>query len=134
MAPLMTLQCQTTNRTACTWEWSRGWPEVGHSPQPLKKISFCSGQGAPPSTTALPKARHVLPMLSLYSVNSVEDVRMWHNKLLAKLPPAWSQVAGPSGAGLSWVVEPKVDGLAMSLLYGKDGKLLRVGVNLQRLW
>ena len=104
----------------------------------------CIGQGAPPPpSSALPKAKHAVPMLSLFSVNSTDEVRSWHKKLTAKLSAldhgsgrgaaAEASSSPPRGKGydldgsaLSWVVEPKVDGLAMSLLYNRDGKLMRV--------
>ncbi|KAG1671906.1 hypothetical protein FOA52_003473 [Chlamydomonas sp. UWO 241] len=82
--------------------------------------------GAPP-TSALPKARHLLPMLSLASVHAAEDARTWHRKLLVKLqklPGGAPAAMGPDGAGLDWVVEPKIDGLAVSLIY-RDGVLAR---------
>ena len=79
----------------------------------------------------LAKVRHLLPMLSLFSVNSPDEVRAWNRKLLARLPEADAATAGPDGSPLDWVIEPKVDGLAVSLLY-KDGKLLRV--SLVGLW
>ena len=70
-------------------------------------------------------------MLSLKSVNSADEVRGWHRKLLAKLPEGRKGEGGAGaddgGAGLAWVVEPKFDGLAVSLLYGRDGLLQRVG-------
>jgi DNA ligase (NAD+) len=64
-------------------------------------------------------------MLSLLSVKSDQEVREWHRKLLGKLIPADSSIAGPSGQALSWMVEPKVDGVALSLLY-RDGQLVQV--------
>ena len=72
-------------------------------------------------------------MLSLFSVNSVDEVRAWHRKLHAKLSavPGAEAAAGPEGEGLGWAVEPKVDGLAVSLLY-EHGRLTRVGVAVGR--
>lgn len=64
-------------------------------------------------------------MLSLFSVNSLDEMMSWHRKLLAKLPAAAAAAARPSGEGLEWMVEPKVDGLAVSLIY-QDGRLVRV--------
>ena len=64
-------------------------------------------------------------MLSLFSVNSSDEVRAWHKKLLAKLPEA--DAGPPDGVARDWVIEPKVDGLAVSLIY-EDGKMLRVSL------
>ncbi|BBN00442.1 DNA ligase (NAD+) [Marchantia polymorpha subsp. ruderalis] len=71
--------------------------------------------GAPPSP-AMPKVQHSVPMLSLASVQKEEELVSWHQRLQQKL--------GPDEISLQWVVEPKVDGLALSLLY-EDGKLVR---------
>ena len=100
--------------------------------RPLPSSSIPKG-AAPTAASALPKARHLLPMLSLFSVNSVDEVRAWHRKLHAKLSavPGAEAAAGPEGEGLGWAVEPKVDGLAVSLLY-EHGRLTRVGVAVGR--
>jgi hypothetical protein len=77
------------------------------------------------ATSGLPKARHLLPMLSLFSVSNQEDAIAWHKRILRKLPYEVANAVGQNGSGLNWIVEPKVDGLAVSLLY-KDGQLARV--------
>src|SRR6266699_1836271 len=49
--------------------------------------------------------RHRLPMLSLDNTYSQEEVRDFVNRVQRLLP----------GEALDWIVEPKVDGLAISL-------------------
>jgi DNA ligase (NAD+) len=51
--------------------------------------------------------RHLVPMLSLDNTYSQEEVREFVNRLQRLLP----------GENLDWVVEPKVDGLAINLRY-----------------
>ncbi|KAG6553935.1 hypothetical protein Mapa_004852 [Marchantia paleacea] len=70
--------------------------------------------GAPPSPAML-KVPHSVPMLSLASVQKEDELVLWHHRLQQKL--------GPDQKSLQWVVEPKVDGLALSLLY-ENGKLV----------
>ncbi|HEY1663394.1 MAG TPA: NAD-dependent DNA ligase LigA [Verrucomicrobiae bacterium] len=60
---------------------------------------------------AFKPARHLLPMLSLDNTYSQEEVRDFVKRLQKLLPDE----------PLDWSVEPKVDGLAMSLRY-EDGK------------
>jgi DNA ligase (NAD+) len=50
---------------------------------------------------------HRTPMLSLDNTYSEEEVREWHARLLKHLP----------GEEIEFIVEPKVDGVAISLLY-----------------
>jgi DNA ligase (NAD+) len=55
------------------------------------------------------QVRHLLPMLSLDNTYSQEDVREFVNRVQKLLPKE----------PLEWLVEPKVDGLAVSLRYEK---------------
>ena len=89
------------------------------------------------------KVRHPSPMLSLDSVNSREDLEAWGRKAELKLAraseddeeearggrqrsssSASSSSSSSSASSSSWVVEPKMDGLALRLEYRK-GKLVR---------
>jgi DNA ligase (NAD+) len=63
--------------------------------------------------------RHLLPMLSLANARTEEELREWEaraRRLLAK--------DGVEEAAIDYVTEPKVDGLAISLVY-EDGVLVR---------
>jgi DNA ligase (NAD+) len=53
---------------------------------------------------------HSIPMLSLSNTYSEEEVKSFHTRLLRLL----------GGAAISYVVEPKIDGLAVSLRYEND--------------
>ena len=67
----------------------------------------------------LVKVRHPLPMLSLANVRSAEELRAWiqrmHNHLARE---------GIEDPEFEYVAEPKIDGLAISLIY-RDGVLER---------
>lgn len=69
--------------------------------------------GAP--ATALPKARHAVPMLSLDNAFTAEELAAWHERI-ARVD------AGVLEAALT--VEVKIDGAALSLTY-EDGVLVR---------
>ncbi len=64
----------------------------------------------------LPKIRHAAPILSLSNAFSVDDLRRWEERNLRLLPP---------NTQLSYVVEPKLDGLTIVLTY--ENGLLRSG-------
>jgi DNA ligase (NAD+) len=68
--------------------------------------------GAPPSATFAP-VRHVVPMLSLDNAFDREELVAWY----ARIEKA---ITDP----VTFVGEPKLDGLAISLLY-EDGRLVR---------
>lgn len=53
------------------------------------------------------KVRHPVPMTSLANGFSEDDVRRWHERSLRLA----------EGAFLDWVVEPKIDGLAVAITY-----------------
>jgi DNA ligase (NAD+) len=62
----------------------------------------------------LPQVEHRLPMLSIENTYSLEDLRKFGQRTAKLLP----------GETIEWVVELKVDGVAVSLVY-EDGALLR---------
>jgi DNA ligase (NAD+) len=57
---------------------------------------------------------HLVPMLSLDNAFSSDDLQAWRNRV----------VKGLGSEDVTFVVEPKMDGLAMSLVY-ENGKLVR---------
>jgi len=67
----------------------------------------------------LEKVRHLQPMLSLANVRSAEELRAWVARMRAHLARE-----GIDDPAFSFVCEPKIDGLAISLLY-RDGVLER---------
>jgi DNA ligase (NAD+) len=74
--------------------------------------------GAEP-VSKLEKVRHLEPMLSLSNARSEEELRAWVERMRNHL--AREGIEDPS---FRFVVEPKVDGFAVSLLY-RDGVLER---------
>ena len=67
----------------------------------------------------LEKVTHLEPMLSLGNVRSEEELRAWVDRMRNHL--AREGIENPA---FSYVVEPKIDGLAISLVY-RDGVLER---------
>jgi DNA ligase (NAD+) len=67
----------------------------------------------------LEKVRHLQPMYSLANARSEEELTAWIDRMRGHL--AREGIADPE---FQYVVEPKVDGLAISLLY-EDGVLVR---------
>ena len=57
------------------------------------------------------KIRHAVPMMSIENTYSIEEIREWVGRCSRLLP----------GAGISFVGELKVDGIASSLLYANGG-------------
>jgi DNA ligase (NAD+) len=91
--------------------------EAAH-PQLVTPDSPTQRVGGEP-VSALEKVRHLQPMLSLANARSEEDLTAWIERMRAHL--AREGIEDPDFA---YVVEPKVDGLAISLLY-EDGVLVR---------
>jgi DNA ligase (NAD+) len=81
-------------------------PALDTSDSPLEEI------GAPPSATFSP-VRHVVPMLSLDNAFARDELAAWYARIERVITEA-----------VSFVGEPKLDGLAISLLY-EDGRLVR---------
>lgn len=63
-------------------------------------------------TPGFRKVEHRFPMLSIQNTYSEEEVADWHRQVTEKVDPA----------DLEYVVELKIDGVALSLIY-EDGKL-----------
>lgn len=61
------------------------------------------------------EVRHLEPLLSLGNVFSVEELRAFDERVRSGLP---------AGSKVEYVMEPKIDGLACSLIY-ENGKLVR---------
>jgi DNA ligase (NAD+) len=68
--------------------------------------------GAPPAAR-FAKVRHAQPMLSLANALDAADLRAWHDRVVRLLG---------ADAPLAYVVEPKIDGLAMAITY-EEGRL-----------
>lgn len=62
------------------------------------------------------KVTHLFPMLSIQNTYSEEEVRDFHRQVTGKIPEA----------ELAYVCEPKIDGVAMSLVY--ENRALALGV------
>jgi DNA ligase (NAD+) len=82
------------------------YPELATTDSPLAEV------GAPPSVTFAP-VRHIVPMLSLDNAFDRAELLAWHARIERV-------ITDPVG----FVGEPKLDGLAVSLLY-EEGRLVR---------
>jgi DNA ligase (NAD+) len=80
--------------------------ELDTSDSPLEEV------GAPPSATFAP-VRHVVPMLSLDNAFDRDEIAAWYARIERVITDP-----------VAFVGEPKLDGLAISLLY-EDGRLVR---------
>ena len=87
-------------------------PELRTPDSPTQRV------GVEP-VSQLQKVRHLEPMLSLGNVRSPDELRAWVTRMRSQLARE-----GIEDARFEYVVEPKVDGLAISLLY-RDGVLER---------
>jgi DNA ligase (NAD+) len=87
-------------------------PELQTPDSPTKRV------GSEP-VSQLTKVRHELPMLSLANARSAEELRGWVQRMRAHL--AREGIEDPT---FTYVCEPKIDGLAISLLY-EDGVFVR---------
>jgi DNA ligase (NAD+) len=90
----------------------REHPELVTPDSPTQRVG-----GEPVSS--LQKVRHLRPMLSLANARSEEELRAWVTRMRGHL--AREGIEDPE---LRFVAEPKIDGLAISLLY-RDGVLER---------
>src|SRR3954464_4882645 len=80
-------------------------PELRTPDSPTQRVG-----GEPVSN--LTKVTHELPMLSLANARSEEELRAWVDRM--RNPLAREAIENPE---FTFVAEPKIDGLAISLLY-----------------
>jgi DNA ligase (NAD+) len=95
----------------------RDHPELLTPDSPTQRVG-----GAPVASEAvsrLEKVEHLEPMLSLGNVRSEEELRAWVERMRNHLARE-----GIERENFEYVVEPKIDGLAISLVY-RDGALQR---------
>jgi DNA ligase (NAD+) len=90
----------------------REHPELVSADSPTQRVG-----GEPVSR--LEKVQHLEPMLSLGNVRSEQELRAWVERMRNHLARE-----GISEPRFQYVVEPKIDGLAISLVY-RDGALQR---------
>jgi DNA ligase (NAD+) len=90
----------------------RDHPELATADSPTRRVG-----GEP--VGKLEKVTHLEPMLSLGNVRSEEELRAWVERMRNHLARE-----GIEQSAFDYVVEPKIDGLAISLLY-RDGLLER---------
>ncbi len=83
-------------------------PELVTPDSPTQRV------GAPPGEQ-FAKVQHVVPMLSLANASDEAEVRAWYERVVRLLG---------NDARVAFVVEPKIDGLAVTLIY-RDGILVR---------
>ncbi|XP_024361736.1 uncharacterized protein [Physcomitrium patens] len=88
-------------------------------PAEASEESVTAKVGAPPPLE-IAKVRHAVPMLSLAAVYKEDELKAWHERLQQRLNRMSNGEQPSTGA---WVVEPKVDGIALTLLYER-GKLV----------
>lgn len=90
----------------------REHPELATADSPTQRVG-----GEP--VGRLEKVRHLEPMLSLDNVRSEQELRAWVERMRNHLARE-----GITEAAFTFAVEPKIDGLAISLVY-RDGVLER---------
>ncbi len=83
-------------------------PELVTPDSPTQRV------GAPPGEQ-FAKVQHVVPMLSLANAFDEAEVRAWYDRVVRLLG---------NDAQVAFVVEPKIDGLAVTLIY-RNGILVR---------
>ena len=101
----------TTNTTRSTASWSRSRPPIPSSSRPTRRPSASAASRSAGSRRCV----HLQPMLSLANVRSEEELRAWVARMRGHL--AREGIEDPA---FRFVCEPKIDGLAVSLLY-RDG-------------
>jgi len=92
-------------------------PELVRADSPSQRV------GAQP-LAAFEQYTHRQPMLSLANARNAEELLGWRVRNLRYLGIDPGSAEAAEAAGLSYVTEPKIDGLAMSLTY-QDGEFVR---------
>ena len=93
------------------------WPDLVRADSPTQRV------GAAP-VSAFAAVSHEVPMLSLANARGGDELAGWQDRAIRHLGGDPSHLNALDEAGLSYVTEAKIDGLAMSLLY-EDGRFVR---------
>jgi DNA ligase (NAD+) len=93
-------------------------PSLRDPDSPTQRVGSDLGDDAqgPGQGAAFRKVAHLFPMLSIQNTYSEEEVRDFHRQVIGKIPEE----------ALEYVCEPKIDGVAMSLVY--ENRRLALGV------
>ena len=94
-------------------------PELLTPDSPTQLVGTAGAEVAADVVSRLEKVTHLQPMYSLANARGEEELRAWVGRMRNHL--AREGIEDPE---FSYVVEPKIDGLAMSLVY-RDGGLER---------
>lgn len=89
-------------------------PEIVAGDSPTQEVGGEVSEAFAPVT-------HIQRLYSLEDVFSAEELRTWYDRTVASLTEQRPQAVE---AGLKWLVEVKIDGLAINLLY-RNGRLVR---------
>lgn len=84
------------------------YPDSIPADSPTQRVGGCA-------SSQFTEVRHLEPLLSLGNVFSAEELRAFDERVQGGLP---------AGSKVEYVMEPKIDGLACSLIY-ENGKLVR---------
>lgn len=84
------------------------YPDSIPADSPTQRVGGCA-------SSQFTEVRHLEPLLSLGNVFSAEELRAFDERVHSGLP---------AGSKVEYVMEPKIDGLACSLIY-ENGKLVR---------
>jgi DNA ligase (NAD+) len=87
-------------------------PELVSGDSPTQRV------GAPPSEGFAP-VEHAVPMLSLANARTADDLLAWEKRVRSRL-----EKADVDPGQITWVTEPKIDGLAISLTY-ENGRFVQ---------
>ena len=87
-------------------------PELISGDSPTQRV------GAPPSEAFAP-VEHAVPMLSLANARTADELLAWEKRIRTRL-----EKADVDPGDITWVTEPKIDGLAISLTY-EHGRFVR---------
>lgn len=99
--------------------WMRELAEIERVHPDLQRPESPTLRVGGQASAAFGEVRHAVPMLSLANARGDEELMAWHRRLRESM----AQV-GLADTALGFVVEPKIDGLAIALTY-EDGVFVR---------
>ncbi|HWB20206.1 MAG TPA: NAD-dependent DNA ligase LigA [Phycisphaerales bacterium] len=92
-------------------------PELHDSDSPTQRVGDSPIEG-------FKTVRHSVPMQSIDNTYSLEDLRAWHRRILEGLGLSSADNLFHSDAGVEFLCDPKIDGIAVSLRF-ENGSLVQ---------